>query len=158
MKTCIKLLLIISLVLFNVKAFSAEHSELKAFPDAGDGMERLIIELPVMQEEDSFKVELIPGRLMWTDGVNLTRLGVTVSSHPLPGWGYTYYQVAESDVVMSTMMAAPEGGQRVKVFVEGTSLFVRYNSSLPIVVYVPKGYEIRYRIWNAGVSKNAEKG
>ena len=25
----------------------------------------------------------------------------------------------------------------------------RYNSRLPIVVYVPTGYEVHYRIWNA---------
>lgn len=25
----------------------------------------------------------------------------------------------------------------------------RYNSRSPIVAYVPKGYEVRYRIWSA---------
>jgi ecotin len=31
----------------------------------------------------------------------------------------------------------------------------RYNSRMPIVVYVPKGAEVRYRIWKAGKETNA---
>jgi ecotin len=26
---------------------------------------------------------------------------------------------------------------------------IRYNSRLPVVVYVPEGVEVRYRIWRA---------
>jgi ecotin len=26
---------------------------------------------------------------------------------------------------------------------------IRYNSSLPIVVHVPEGMEVRYRVWRA---------
>jgi len=37
----------------------------------------------------------------------------------------------------------------VKQFVHGEPLQIRYNSRLPVVVYAPKGYEVRYRIWNA---------
>lgn len=58
---------------------------------------------------------------------------------------------------MSTMMAAPEGSEKVKKFVSGTPLLIRYNSRLPIVVYAPEGYEIKYRIWTAGDAENADK-
>jgi ecotin len=160
MKYRVTLFLIVGLLLFGLRAFGMEHSELKAFPEAIENKERLIIVLPEMEqgEEDNLKVELIPGKLMLTDGVNLVRLGSIISSHQLKGWGYTYYEVTGSDAVMSTMMAAPEGVQQVEKFVLGTSLLVRYNSRLPIVVYVPKGYQIRYRIWNAGITEKAEKG
>ena len=53
------------------------------------------------------------------------------------------------DGVMSTMMAPPEGGNQVEAFVAGSSLLVRYNSRLPIVIYAPNKYEIRYRTWEA---------
>jgi ecotin len=46
-------------------------------------------------------------------------------------------------------MAPPEGAPKVKAFVTAAPLHVRYNSRLPIVVYVPSGYEVRYRIWSA---------
>ena len=31
----------------------------------------------------------------------------------------------------------------------GSPYIIRYNSSLPIVVYVPEGMEVRYRVWRA---------
>jgi ecotin len=140
---------------------AAEHPELKAFPEAKDGMERFVIVLPEKErgEDDGFKVELIPGKTMLTDGVNQMRLGVSIEPHPLKGWGYTYYEVSGRDVAMSTMMAVPEGGKQVEKFVPGTSLFIRYNSRLPVVLYAPEGYEIRYCIWKASeLKEQADRG
>ncbi len=158
MKNRLKQFLIIGLGLFCTLAIAEEHSELKAFPPAKEGMDRLVIILPHKErdEENRFKVELIPGKTMLTDGVNLMSLGTTIVPRPLKGWGYTYYEITGSDVAMSTMMAVPEGGQKIERFVQGTSLLIRYNSRLPIVIYVPKGYEIQYRIWNAGETRNIE--
>jgi ecotin len=34
-------------------------------------------------------------------------------------------------------------------FVTAAPLLIRYNSRLPIVVYAPLGYEVKYRIWSA---------
>jgi ecotin len=159
MKRTLLLFLTISLVLLSGSAFSAEHSELKAFPVAKEGMERLVIHLsPKERGEEDFKVELISGKVMPTDGVNQMRLGTTIEPRPLKGWGYTYYEVTGSDVAISTMMAAPEGGQKQERFVQGDALLIRYNSRLPIVIYVPRGYDVRYRIWSAGVTKQAQKG
>lgn len=160
MKARVNQLLIMTLLAVSFSAFGAEHPELKAFPPAKDGMERFVITLPHKErgEEDAFKVELIVGKEMLTDGVNQIRLGNTIEPHPLKGWGYTYYEVAESSVAISTMMAPPEGTPMVKTFVTAAPLQVRYNSRLPIVVYVPKGYEVRYRIWKASDTiKKAEK-
>ena len=153
--------LIIGLTLFSVSVFGLEHPELKAFPPAEKGMERIVIVLPHKErgEENGFKVELIPGKMMMTDNVNLMRIGVNVVPHTLKGWGYTYYKVTGRDVAMSTMMAVPEGQSKTMGFVPGTSLLIRYNSRLPIVVYVPKGHEIHYRIWKAArTTEQAEKG
>jgi ecotin len=142
-------------------ALGAEHPELKAFPAAKEGMERFVIVLPHKErgQEDDFKVELIPGRKMRTDGVNLMRLGMKIEARPLKGWGYTYYEVTGRALGMSTMMAVPPGTPQVEKFVSGSPLLIRYNSRLPVVVYAPKGYEIRYRIWQAPkATKAAEKG
>jgi ecotin len=145
------LLTIAGLALFSISACAAVHPELKAFPAAKEGMERFVIVLPDKDpdQEADFKVELIPGKIMLTDGVNQMRHGTSVVAKPLVGWGYTYYEVTGQDVAMSTMMAAPEGTKRVNAFVAGTPLLVRYNSRLPIVVYAPEGYMLRYRIWSA---------
>ena len=45
------------------------------------------------------------------------------------------------------------------VTIGGEPFLLRYNSRLPIVVYVPEGVEVRYRIWSAGAeTKVMEKG
>jgi ecotin len=153
--------LIMGLVVLSISLARAEHPELKAFPAAQEGMERFVIVLPHKDrgEEDAFKVELIVGREMLTDCVNLVRLANTIEARPLQGWGYTYYEVTGSSETLSTMMAPPEGAPQVKTFVTAAPLLVPYNSRLPIVVYAPKGYGVRYRIWEASnVTKKAEKG
>ena len=72
--------MVLSLAALCMPAFSAEHPELKAFPAAKDDMERYVIALPhkEREEEDSFKVEIIVGKEMLTDGVNLVRLANTI--------------------------------------------------------------------------------
>ncbi len=149
--------IIIGLILFSFNACAAVHPELKAFPAAKDGMERFVIALPDKDrgEETDFKVELIPGKVMLTDGVNQMRHGTTIEPRPLKGWGYTYYEVTGQNVAMSTMMAVPEGVQKTEQFVPGAPLLIRYNSRLPIVVYAPEGYDVHYRIWAA--DKTMEK-
>lgn len=144
--------MIASLALLCINACAAGHPELKAFPAAKDGMDRFVIVLPHKDrgEEDNFKVELIPGKVMLTDGVNQMRHGTSIEPKPLVGWGYTYYEVTGQDVAMSTMMAAPEGAEKIEAFVAGSPLLIRYNSRLPIVVYAPVGYDLRYRVWSAG--------
>lgn len=149
--TTLAFLLIVGLQIFGVSAFAAEHPELKAFPAATEGMERFVIVLQRYEQdrEDSLKVEIIVGKEMLTDGINIIRLGSSIEARTLNGWGYTYYEVTESAETLSTMMAAPEGASKVNAFVTTFPLHVPYNSRLPIVIYVPRGYEVRYRIWEA---------
>jgi ecotin len=141
----------IGMVVLAASALGAEPVALKAFPAARDGMERFVVALPHKEraEEDAFQVEIIAGRQMSTDGVNQYRLVNTIEPRTLAGWGYTYYEVTGQGVVVSTQMAPPPGAATVSAFVTAPSLLLRYNSRLPIVVYAPKGYEIRYRIWTA---------
>jgi ecotin len=156
-----KLTLAISLLVFGGSAFGDEHPELQAFPPAREGMERFVIALAHKErgEEDDFKVELTVGKEMLTDGVNQVRLGNAIEPRTLQGWGYTYYEVTGPSETISTLMAPPEGAPKVKAFVTAAPLQVRYNSRLPIVVYAPSGYEVRYRIWSASeTTHKADEG
>ncbi|HJR32889.1 MAG TPA: ecotin family protein, partial [Pseudomonas sp.] len=57
---------------------------------------------------------------------------------------------------MSTLMACPDGKRKQDfVPVVGDGFRLRYNSKLPIVLYVPNDVEVRYRIWSA--SSRVEK-
>jgi ecotin len=161
MRNTLTHVLIAGLVGLSVAAFGAEHPALKAFPAAQEGLERFVIVLPEKErgEEDAFRVEIIVGKDMLTDGVNLVQLTNTIETRVLEGWGYPYYEGAGASETMGTMMAPPEGAPLVKTFVTASPVHVRYNSRLPIVVYVPKGYEVRYRIWEASETTwKAEKG
>ena len=161
MKAALARVLIISVLLQGATALGSAHPELKAFPMADEGYDRYVIVLPHKErgEEDSFRVEIIAGKEMLTDGVNLVRLGNAIEPRTLAGWGYSYYVVTGSTNIISTMMAPPEGAPLVKTFVTATPLQVRYNSRLPIVVYVPTGYDVRYRIWHASETiEKARKG
>jgi ecotin len=154
-------MLALGLLVLGGSAFGDEHPELQAFPPAQEGMERFVIVLPHKErgEEDDFLVELIVGKEMLTDGVNRVRLGNAIEPRTLEGWGYTYYEVSGSSATLSTLMAPPEGAPKVKAFVTAAPLQVRYNSRLPIVIYTPRGYEVRYRIWNASeTTHTAERG
>lgn len=152
---CLQPMLTIALVSLCTTVISAQpgepatHPELKAFPPAKAGMERFVIVLPHKErgEEDAFRVELLPGKVMETDGVNLYVLGGTLQRKNLDGWGYSYYEFTEGPVKMTLMKP---GAAPVSKFVSAPSVQTDYNSRLPIVIYAPAGCEIRYRIWKAG--------
>lgn len=137
--------------LFASSALGSEHPQLEPFADAAKDQTRFVITLPEMDrgEDDSFSVELIAGRTIRTDGINHYRMDTTLKPQPLEGWGYTFYEMTGTGQTSSTRMAVPAGTPEVMAFVGGTPLTIRYNSRLPIVVYVPAGFEVRYRIWAA---------
>ena len=48
-------------------------------------------------------------------------------------------------------MAVDPNSKKIDRFITigGGPYLIRYNSRLPIVVYVPEGVEVLYRIWSA---------
>ncbi len=122
----------------------------KAYPKAEEGQTRHVLHLPKQEDEYSYKVELIAGKTMDTDGVNRQGISGGIKEESIEGWGYPRYNVTAGPVI-STLIGVPPGKPRVKQFVTvggGPHLF-RYNSKLPIVVYAPEGFEVRYRFWKA---------
>lgn len=127
---------------------SVSHPDLKAFPPAKAGMERFVIVLPHKERgnENAFRVELIPGKMMETDGVNLYSIASKLVEKNLEGWAYSFYEISDGPVKMTAMKP---GTTPVIKFVQAPSLLTQYIISRPIVIYAPAGYEIRYRIWRA---------
>jgi ecotin len=137
----------------------AQSDPLKAFPAAKEGQVRHVIEVPKLESEDQFKVELIVGKTVPTDGVNRTFFGGTMEEVELTGWGYSYYIVSKLGPMASTLMGVPQGAKPVDTFVRMNHQqpLLRYNSRMPIVVYLPDGVELRFRIWQAGKEEVAPK-
>ena len=130
------------------RASDGSHWE-KAYPPAKAGQKRVVIHLEAKADEDDWRVEIVVGKVMETDGVNQVGMGGSIKEVTVQGWGYTYLE-AEPKGVFSTRMAPPPGHKPVTRFVsmQPKGPF-RYNSKLPIVVYVPEGHEVRYRLWQA---------
>lgn len=153
--------LIVLVTMLGTSGYAAEHKYLKAFPAPKEGMVRFVILLPEKARgvDNNFRVELIVGKEMLTDGVNKLRLGGKIETKPLKGWGFTYYEMPKLGPTVGTLIGVPPGTPKVKKFVHADSLLIRYNSRIPLVVYVPEGVEVRYRIWSASDKTiQAQKG
>jgi ecotin len=127
--------------------------ELKAFPTHLEGYRRHVIELPMLPDEADHKLELFGTRAMTVD-CNSRGMDGRFESRDVPGWGYSYWVLHSQGQVRSTLMACPPGSQRPGV-VQTESTLVRYNSKLPVVVFVPEGMGLRYRVWTAGARLDA---
>ena len=134
---------------------------MKAFPPAEEGMVRYVLQLPKQDDESGSRVELIVGKTVQVDEGNRYFFGGKIEQETIQGWGFTRYKVAKLGPMAGTLMAIDPNAPKVDRFIAlaGDPYFVRYNSRLPIVVYVPEGVEVRYRIWTAGAEAKAiEKG
>ena len=122
-----------------------------AFPPAESGMQRHVVNLPKQKDEGLFKVELLIGKTVRTDAVNRYFFGGTLETESIPGWGYDRYILRELGPMAGTLMGVPPGAKQVERFITlgGEPRLFRYNSRLPMVIYVPAGTEVRYRFWRA---------
>jgi ecotin len=156
-KTYITALLLFPL--FFSTALAADN--LKAFPPADDGMVRHVLQLPKQADESAFKVELLVGKTVELDERNRYFFGGKIEAETIQGWGYTRYKVTALGPMAGTRMAIDPAAPKVARFITLASepYLVRYNSRLPLVVYVPVGVEVRYRVWSAGADvRTMEKG
>ena len=129
-------------------AFAADN--MKAFPPADEGMTRYVINLPKQPDESAFKVELIIGKTVKTDAKNRYFFGGTLETENIPGWGFDRYILRKLGPMAGTLMAVDPNAPQVERFISiGAAQLLRYNSRLPLVVYVPAGVEVRYRLWRA---------
>ena len=148
------------LILSAVMAAQAGDN-MKAFPPAEEGMVRYVLQLPKQDDESAFKVELIVGKTVQVDERNRYFFGGKIEEETIKGWGFPRFNVSKLGPMAGTRIAVDPSAPKVARFITlgGDPYLIRYNSRLPIVVYVPEGVEARCRIWRAEVEvKVMEKG
>ena len=129
--------------------FAANQDPMKPFPAAEAGMVRKVIHLPEVKNPDLYRVQLLPGKVMDMD-CNRARLSGTMTEKTAEGWGFNYWVVSDVGPGPSTMMPCDPKMKKTQEFVAIYSEQLhRYNAKLPLVVYVPDGIELRYRIFKA---------
>lgn len=151
------------LALLVITATASVHAadNLKAFPPADDGMTRFVINLPKEKNESDFKVELLVGKTVRTDAANRYFFGGALETETIAGWGFDRHILRKLGPMAGTLMAVDPTAPQVERFITlaGEPRLLRYNSQLPLVVYVPNDVEVRYRIWRASpTAKKAAPG
>jgi len=146
--------------LFGVSVATATDN-MKAFPPAEEGMVRYVLQLPEKTDASDFKMELIVGKTVQVDMQNRYFFIGQIDAETIPGWGFTRYLVKKIGPMAGTRMAVDPDAPKVERFITlgGDPYLIRYNSRVPVVIYVPEGVDVRYRIWSAGAEAQAlEKG
>jgi ecotin len=139
--------------LFGGWAMGQESREnLKAYPAPEAGMKRCVIFLePKEKEESDFRVELQVGKTVEVDNINRYFFGGKLEEVTVEGWGFPKYLVKELGPMAGTRVAPEPSAPKVKRFVSlgGEQQLLRYNSRLPLVIYLPADAEVRLRVWKA---------
>jgi ecotin len=144
-------LCVLLLSLFVLSKTSDADDNMKAFPPADEGMSRFVLQLPEQADETLIKVQLLVGKTVQTDEQNRYFFGGKINEETIQGWGFPRFVVKELGPMAGTLMAIDPQAPKVSRFITlgGEPVLVRYNSRLPLVVYVPNGVEVRYRLWKA---------
>ena len=141
-------------------AVGQDQDNLKAYPAPEAGTQRFVIHLEPKDDETLFQVQIIVGKTLELDTANRYFFAGTMETVNIEGWGYDRYVVKSLGPMAGTRMAVNPDAPKVKRFISlgGEPTMLRYNSKLPVVVYVPDGAEVRYRIWKAAEEQSASQG
>ncbi len=126
----------------------AQKVDVSIFPKPEKGYKQMVIEVPHSKQDANKKIEFTVGKMMEVDGCNNYGLMGTLEKKDLQGWGYDYYVFTSKGDVFSTQMGCPDAPKR-HLFVSSQPETTRYNGRMPIVIYVPEEYEVRFKIFVA---------
>lgn len=148
----IKSLITLSVILLGSFAMAQHPQEnMKAYPPAAEGMKRLVVYLETKEEEDDYRVELMVGKTVEVDAANRFFFSGTLEEETIEGWGFPKYVVKQIGPMAGTRIGVDPDAPKAKRFVKlgGEPKLLRYNSKLPLVVYVPKDAEVKLKVWVA---------
>jgi ecotin len=142
---------LVALALVLAAPMTVAVDNMKAFPPAEEGMARYVIHVPEQADEAAWRVELLVGKTVQTDAANRYFFGGTLETETIEGWGFDRHILRQLGPMAGTLMAVDPSIPRVDRFITlgGEPRLLRYNSRLPLVVYVPEDVEVRYRFWRA---------
>lgn len=147
-----KSFLTLSILLLGSFAMAQQPQDnMKAYPPAADGMKRVVVYLESKEEEDDYRIELMVGKTVEVEAANRFFFAGTLEEETIEGWGFPKYIVKQIGPMAGTRIGVDPDAPKVKRFVKlgGEPKLLRYNSKLPLVVYVPKDAEVKLKVWVA---------
>lgn len=135
---------------FNSFAQMNNQFDFSVFPPPKEGYVRYIIQLPSSSKEKDVnkKVEFYVGKYEKVDNCNSFGLIGKIHQKTVEGYGYSYYEFDTDGNIIGTLMYC-NNRKLVEKFIIGESNLVDYNSRMPIVIDVPEGYVVQYKIFVA---------
>ncbi len=121
--------------------------DITPFPKPEKGMKQVVIEVPHSDQDSNKKIEIFVGKNMDVDTCNKNTLGGTFKTSELKGWGYNYLTFETKGVAASTRMACPNP-EKITKFVTAQGYLTNYNGRMPIVLYIPEGYDAKFKIYS----------
>ncbi|MFM8571167.1 MAG: ecotin family protein [Pirellula sp.] len=132
-------------------AQQSAQDNMKAYPLPAEGMKRVVVYLESKEQEDDYRIELMVGKTVEVDAANRFFFGGSLEEESIEGWGFPKFTVKQLGPMAGTRVGVDPNTPKVKRFVQlgGEPKLLRYNSKLPLVVYVPKDAEVKLRVWVA---------
>jgi ecotin len=125
----------------------AKKLDLSMYPVAKEGFKQVVFSVPAKANENDFKIEVFVGADRVVDCNPLFMLG-TIQAQTVEGYGFDFYNAETTGEIAGTLMACPLNKTHT-AFVHVQPQLIAYNSRLPVVFYVPKNMNVKYRIWRA---------
>lgn len=139
----------ISLTAINTHARASALEPLAPYPEADRGFVRQVIHLEKRDQEEGVKVEILAGKPLEVD-CNGPRLVGDLKEMSSKSRGLRYYRLLRVSKPFYTLMRCTDASSHWEfVSVQGKGFWLPYSSRQPIVIYVPKDFEVRYRLWTA---------
>lgn len=140
-------------LILGVQQWSAQtiqKVDTSVFPKPAKGMVQYVVEVPhsTMDQDSNKKIEILVGKYEQTDTCNKQFLNGELEKKDLKGWGYNYYEYKSNGQMMTTLMGCPNN-ETITKFVTSQPYLTDYNGRMPIVIYVPEGFDVQYKIYKA---------
>jgi ecotin len=127
--------------------FKYQKVDLSMFPKAVNGYKQIVLNMPIIKNEQNYRVEVFIGSEQLVDCNNQILIG-DINNQILEGFQYPYFIIESNGLIASTLAGCPDQ-TKTKRFVYLQPQLLNYNSNFPHIFYIPENFEIKYRIWRA---------
>lgn len=142
-------------LMLTVGVVAQEKDKNNLYPLPQEGWEKVVVDLPLLKKGTSeYRVEFTVGFDMETDLCNPYSLIGEWAEYEVQNSELVYFIASTKGQVVKAMNECPNNKKKSQ-FVGVKSSFMIHTGQQPLVVYIPEGYQLRYRLWSADKEWNS---